>query len=234
MLSIIIPTLNEEEYLPKLLNCLQSQKLKDDEIIVSDGDSKDNTVKIAKKHGCQVIISTKLSPAHQRNKGAQKAKGDLLLFLDADTLLPANFFQSVLKEFKKRKLDVASFYFKLNSNKLTYKIASVFGYINCFLFHRIHPISIGAGILAKKQYHKKIGGFDESLLIGEDHLYSASIKKSGGKFGLIKSRKILFSTRRFKKEGFFKVLFKWYYMTFYFLIRGPIKKKVIKYEFGNY
>ena len=49
-LSIVIPTLNEEKYLPNLLQCIKAQKLNDYEIIVSDGNSIDKTIKIAKKY----------------------------------------------------------------------------------------------------------------------------------------------------------------------------------------
>ena len=54
-LSIIIPTYNEEEYLPNLLKSIESQKFKDYEVIVADANSCDNTVKIAKNYGCTVV-----------------------------------------------------------------------------------------------------------------------------------------------------------------------------------
>ena len=57
MISIIIPTWNEEECLPKLLECIKKQSYKDYEIIVADANSKDKTVTIAKKHGCKIVKS---------------------------------------------------------------------------------------------------------------------------------------------------------------------------------
>ena len=107
MLSIVIPTLNEENYLPRLLNCLKKQKFKDYEIIVADADSKDKTREIAKSFGCRVVKGG--LPSAGKNAGARISKGNLILFLDADVLLPDNFFENTLKEFKERKLCITTF-----------------------------------------------------------------------------------------------------------------------------
>lgn len=234
MLSIIIPTLNEEKYLPKLLECLRQQQYPDKEIIISDGSSTDKTVSIAKSYNCKITINKKRLPARQRNAGAAIAKGDVLLFLDADTLLPANFLREVTKEFQSRKLDVAGFYFTLHSDKLLYRFASLYGYVHCFILQYIHPIAIGAAILSRKSFHNRVNGFKESLFIGDDHEYAKSIQKAGGTYSLIKSKKILFHVRRFEKEGPFTLYCKWVYMAFYYMLKGPIKKPICTYEFGKF
>ena len=82
MLSIIVPTLNEEEYLPKLLESIKKQDFKDYEIIVADAGSEDKTLEIAKKRGC--IITKGGSITVGRNNGAKVARGDIFLFLDSD------------------------------------------------------------------------------------------------------------------------------------------------------
>ena len=91
MLSIIIPCLNEEEYLPLLLESVKKQKFLDYEIILADAGSKDKTLQIAKKYNCKIVPGG--LPSKGRNQGAKKAKGDLLLFLDADVILPDGFFK---------------------------------------------------------------------------------------------------------------------------------------------
>ena len=106
MISIITPTLNEEEFLPKLLKSIKKQKFKDYEIIVADAGSVDKTRKIAKKLGSGVVKGG--LPAVGRNEGAKAAKGELLLFLDADVILPEKFLEKAIREFEKRNLDVAS------------------------------------------------------------------------------------------------------------------------------
>ncbi len=102
MISIITPTLNEEEYLPLLLESIKRQDFKDYEIIVADAGSKDKTLEIAKKFGCKIVPGG--LPAKGRNAGAMVARGDLLFFLDSDVVLTKKFFEKTLAEFNKRCL----------------------------------------------------------------------------------------------------------------------------------
>src|SRR3989344_7060609 len=87
--SVVIPTLNEEKYLPKLLKCLREQLDKDFEVIVVDGSSDDKTVERAE--GVKIIASKKRNVSYQRNLGAKAARGKWLVFLDADVSIPANY-----------------------------------------------------------------------------------------------------------------------------------------------
>lgn len=87
MISIIIPTLNEEVLLPVLLCSVARQGI-EHEIILVDGGSSDATVKIAKEFSCKILNSAKANRAFQMNLGAKAATGEILLFLHADTRLP--------------------------------------------------------------------------------------------------------------------------------------------------
>lgn len=91
MLSIVIPAKNEEIYLPKLLKSIKKQNFCDYEIIVADADSIDRTKEIAQKYRAKVVKGG--MPGRGRNAGAKVAKGEVLLFLDADVLLPQIFFK---------------------------------------------------------------------------------------------------------------------------------------------
>src|SRR5687767_6578001 len=103
MLSIIIPTYNEEEYLPFLLRSIQAQSYKDYEVIIADASSTDKTRAIAAEFGARVVQGG--LPGAGRNRGAEAAKGENLLFLDADVILPDPWFlQMTVGEFEKRKL----------------------------------------------------------------------------------------------------------------------------------
>ena len=82
MLSIVIITKNEEKYLPVILNSFRKQSFHDYEIIISDNHSSDATLEIAKQSNC--IITSGTNPSNCRNNGAGKAKGEILLFIDAD------------------------------------------------------------------------------------------------------------------------------------------------------
>ena len=229
MLSIVIPALNEENYLPRLLNCLKKQSFKDYELIVADGDSKDRTRIIAQTFGCKVVRGG--LPAKGKNEGAKIAKGDLLLFLDADVFLPRDFLYLTLKEFKKRNLDIATFSLVPLSDKRGPKIL--------FNFFYNYPLRIledkwthGAmGILIKKELHKTLGGFDEEIKIGEDHYYVQQGSKLG-KFGVIKTTKIFSSLRRFRREGWIRIGLKYGLTEAYMKLFGPVKKEIFKYEFN--
>jgi len=93
-LSIIIPVLNEAEGLPNLLGHLVPLGGRDIEVIVVDGGSEDGSQQAALRAGAQVICGQR-GRARQMNAGASAAKGDVLLFLHADTLLPPTAWQAV-------------------------------------------------------------------------------------------------------------------------------------------
>ena len=107
MISIIIPTKNEEELLPTLLRSIKKQTLAPHEVIVADAYSDDNTRDIARSFGCKVIDGG--MPGAGRNLGADVATGEFLLFLDADVeLTDPRFLEKSTKEIKKKKLDFAT------------------------------------------------------------------------------------------------------------------------------
>ena len=234
MLSIIIPTLNEEKFLPRLLASIRRQSFSDYEIIVSDGGSQDNTKQIALENNCRFIIDTEhRSPSWQRNNGAAIAQGNILLFLDADTVLQIDFLEKVVTEFISRKLFGGGFYFKFNPNKFSYNFFS--GIYNFFCFFRqfFSPVSVGAGIIARKEAHDLIQGFDPEILLAEDYDYCDRLSHQG-KFRMISACLLLYSSRRLQTEGYFKTGLKWGRMAMFTLFNRRIKKNIIKYDFGKY
>ena len=105
--SFIVPALNEEGYIEKTLKSIKSQKTKlKTELIVVDGNSRDKTVKIAKKYAKVIIQKTK-GIADARNIGARKAKGKLLIFIDADTTLAPDYLKKVWEYMTSKKKVVA-------------------------------------------------------------------------------------------------------------------------------
>jgi len=234
MLSIIIPTLNEEKFLPLLLASIKKQPFSDYEIIVSDGGSTDNTKKIALDNNCRWVEDrVHHHPSWQRNNGAALARGDVIIFFDADTILQDGFLDNVVREFIDNKLFGAGFYIKFNPNKRTYNLYSFLYNFFCFIRQYFAPASIGAGIMARKNIHDLIKGFDTRIYVAEDYDYCYRISRVG-KFRMIKSTKLLYSSRRLQKEGSLVVGLKWGFMALYTLFNFRIKKKIIKYDFGKY
>lgn len=230
MLSIIIPTLNEEEYLPALLSQIKKQTFKDYEVIVADAGSEDKTIKIAATFGCRIAKGG--SVAKGRNEGAKAARGDILLFTDADNIyLPDNFLEVLLVEFKKRNLDVASFPIFPKGNwfdKIAYGLYNWWVRLSQgFLPHATNSV------LVRREIYQKTGEFDEKITIAEDHFYARQAAKFG-KFGFIKTKPVLTSSRRLERDGRLKTYFKYLLAGIYMLFFGPVKSDFFKYRFNHF
>lgn len=230
MLSIIIPTLNEEKHLPLLLESIKKQNFLDCEIIVADANSTDKTLEIAQKYGCKIIKGG--LPGKARNEGAKIATGDLLLFLDADVLLPSDFFANFLKEFENKKFDVATFPLFFTGGTLSMATSRAYNWW-VVITQPFLPHAFGAALLAKKQIYEKIGGFDEAIKLAEDHDFARRAKKIA-KCGIIKSTHIFVSDRRFRADGWLKMCFKYILIEFYMVFVGPIKSDIFSYKFNHY
>jgi len=94
--SIIIPTLNEGGYLATLLDSIRRQSVQDFEILVADSGSEDNTAEVATAAGAWVLAGERKGPGEGRNRGAKAARGELLVFTDADCRWPADLLETVL------------------------------------------------------------------------------------------------------------------------------------------
>lgn len=199
ILSIIIPTYNEEEYLPVLLESIKQQDFSDYEIIVADADSKDNTVKIAEEYGCIVVEGG--MPAVGRNNGAKVAKGDYLLFLDSDLKLTEDYLAKVIYEFKMELLGIAITQMKPLSKKTEDKLLHDLANLFMISVEKIKPHGAGCyGIIAKRELHERCGGFNEELTFGEDTEYIERLAKKE-RFKVLRNAKIGVSTRRLEEEG---------------------------------
>ncbi len=220
MLSIIIITKNEEKMLPRLLDSIKCQDFNDYEIIVSDAKSTDKTRSIAKKYGCRIVEGG--LPSKGRNNGAKAARGDILLFLDADVILPPKFLLKNIKEFNKKNLVFATVDYIPLSHKIIDKI--LHHSYNAFArtIQYISPHAARFCIFCKKNVFFKIGGFNENIRFAEDHAL-VSKYKGHGKFRILNSVPLLVDVRRLDKEGRIGIIKKFVFADLYRLIKGEIK-----------
>ena len=228
MLSIIIPTLNEEKYLPKLLDSIKNQGFRDYEIIVADHSSKDKTRQIAKKYGCRIVDGGK--PPIARNNGAKAAKGNLLFFIDADCIIGNDFFKESLYEIKRKSLDVAGCcVWPLGKKAIDHVAFSLFNFW-IYVTQLFYPNAPGSGIFCEKSLHNKINGFDGKISLSEDMDY---VKRAGkhGKFRVLSSVKTYTSMRRFDHEGRLNLFSKLFLSGLYRLLIGEIKTDKFRYGF---
>lgn len=231
MLSIVIPTLNEENYLPRLLESIKQQIFQDFEIIVADAGSKDQTRALAYSYGCKVVDGG--LPARGRNNGARIAQGEWLLFLDADVVLPLDFLGKAVAEIKKNRLDIATAPVEALSDKKIDKLFHEAYNFYAKLTQSFFTHAPGICIFIRKELHQAIGGFNEQLKLAEDHDYAQRARQAGF-FGLLKSVKVPVSVRRFKKDGHINVALKYIAADTYRLFLGPINSDIFNYRFGHY
>ena len=233
MLSIIIPTLNEERYLSRLLDSIREQHFPDDhEVIVADAGSSDGTVAMALEYGCQDVSGG--LPAKGKNEGAKAARGDILLFIDGDAVLPEGFISSNLSEFERRGLDIAGFllypYGKNASFNLVFDM--FYNWWPALALEKYLPHAAN-GILVKKSLHERMGGFDEEIRIAEDHAYARAGAKIG-RFGVVRSVPTLSAPKRFEFDGWASTYLKYLLCEVHMIFVGPVKSDIFKYRFGHY
>lgn len=199
ILSIIIPTYNEEEYLPILLESIRKQNFKDYEIIIADSNSTDKTRQIAEEYGCKIVEGG--MPAVGRNAGAKVAEGEYLLFLDSDLKLTDDYLRDVLYEFRMERLGIGITQMTPLSEKTEDKILHDMANLFMITVENIKPHGAGCyGIIVKRSLHEKCGGFNEDLNFGEDTDYIERLAKKE-RFKVLRNAKIGVSTRRLEEEG---------------------------------
>lgn len=238
MISIIIPTLNEEGYIGRLLGSIYSQTYREFEVIVVDGNSKDRTQEIVrslkKKHrNLRLLVSDKKSKGFDSNIAAKAAKYERLLFLDADDELQPEFLEKTNKEIKDRKLDLATCYVEPMSVKLIDKFAIMMLNIYIFATKSFKPQAPGYCIFSTKTLHKKIKGFDPDIKVAEDWDYSQRAGKFC-RFGILRSIRIRYSMRRFEEESRPRLFMKYFVMGMYRFIFGEIKTDIFSYKLGEH
>lgn len=230
-LTVVVPTLNEAERLPVLLELLAGQTHPPDAIVVADAGSTDATREIASTAGAIVVQGGK--PARGRNAGAAVAATDLLLFLDADDEPQDDWIELALAEFDARKLAVAAGQVEPLERDAANILACEVVNLYLQLMQYIAPHAPGFCILIRRDLHEQIGGFDETVVLAEDHEY---VQRAAGlgKFRVLRSAPMRTSMRRIEKEGLVTLAFKYLYSELYVVTGRPIREIPFEYEFAAF
>lgn len=210
--SIIIPAYNEELYLPTLLMSLRQAKLVlldqypnyQVEIIVVDNASKDNTRSVAMGYACQVAIEERRNVSSARNRGAQEANGEILIFIDADYRVGMNFLREIVNTFENNN-DIVALGVKVNVEPGDLDpIQRSFANFALFLLRLIKKVSFGVFVFRKGYFHH-LGGFNEEFFAYEDVELHDNIKndlrRKVSKYVVITDTRVYSSGRGFHRGG---------------------------------
>src|SRR6266850_2891079 len=212
-ISVIVPAHNEERYLGETLKSIQRAKefllqkgTVPTEIIVVDNDSTDSTAVVALSFGVSVVKETKRNVARVRNAGASFAKGKVLVFIDADTIVPAQ----LLWRINEVMLSPSCFGGAVDND---YRAAKTLVKIYLQLWRslgKLAGMAQGATQFCRREVYDSMLGYDESLYMGEDVDFYWRMKRFAKRQSrdvcLIEDIQVVPSTRRFDQWPFWRTL----------------------------
>lgn len=210
-LSIVIPAYNEEKYLPDTLDAITRSlaNIPNVELIVVNNQSTDSTRDIALEHGATVVDETEHNIGRVRNTGAAAANGEVLVFIDADTIVFPGVFENILEMMSDERCfggGVAVDYQK------PYRRFWFAMFVKTFTFFgALMKMRGGACVFCRRDIFQAIGGFDETIYVGEDIDFNWRLDKlaltRGGYTALVESPRVSTSSRRFNQMGTARILF---------------------------
>jgi rSAM/selenodomain-associated transferase 2 len=212
-LSVIVPALNEETELPAALRSARAPAVC--EIIVVDGGSSDATVDIARRHA-DVVIGAPRGRARQLDEGARRSRGDVLLFLHADSVLPHGFDRAIVQALGDERVIGGRFDVRLEPGSFLLWLTGEL--LN--LRSRLTRISTGdQAIFVRHGVYDAIGGFPQIPLM-EDIAFSRALKRRG-RIACLRER-VVTSSRRWRRYGVIRtILLMWSLRFLYFCGVSP-------------
>lgn len=234
MISFVIPTKNEEKTVEKTLQCVAGYS-GEHEIIVSDGASTDGTIEIAGRYTDKIAIykgGARQTIAAGRNAGVAIAKGDFIVFLDADVYIPDinSFMEKACGFFKSdARLVALTVSYKVLPENETFSDKLVFNFMN-FCYRILNNVikfggSGGEFQMIRTEIFKKVGGFNETLVSAEDNELFWRLAKIG-RTHFEGSLCIYHSGRREHIIGWPRLLYQWFvgYVTVLLFRKSALKE----------
>jgi rSAM/selenodomain-associated transferase 2 len=211
-ISVIMPVLNEEKAIGRTLTAVMA--LRPHEIIVVDGGSSDRTREIGAQSGAKVLITGR-GRARQMNHGALEATGDVLLFLHADTRLPASGSRDIATALSEPSYVGGRFDVALDSDRWSLKV------VGFMISLRSRLSKVGTGdqaLFVRREIFAELDGFPDMPLM-EDIAFCRMLKRAG-KVACLRS-KVVTSARRWEADGVWRTIFKMWTLKLLFLAGVP-------------
>jgi glycosyltransferase involved in cell wall biosynthesis len=223
--SVIIPAYDEEQYLPETLERIRKALYfvgHPSEIIVVDNDSRDGTKVVAEGFGAKVIPEKEHNISKVRNIGAENSVGDVMIFIDADTLVPDTLFLKITAAMEDEKCFGGAVAVEYGDFKRKWMRFYLMGWK---FWGNVFHMKQGAAQFCRKSVFEKIKGYDQTIFMGEDVEFywrlSDFAKRNKGYLHFIHHPKVITSTRRFDRVGIWKI----FLFTHPIFIRLNWKKK---------
>lgn len=233
-ISIIVPTLNEENHISFLLGSIRNQSCVRFETVVVDGGSRDRTANIAREHNAKVVVLPRCGEFVSRNVGARIAKGKFLLFTCADIVFPEHLFEKIIEKFEKNPGLIA-----LTGSghpfdapilgKIEYAAYNIIRYILSRFPKPLKRFSTSTNFLVvRRDYFEKTGGFDIND-INADGLTGRKLLEMGD-VGFFLDTYVHISARRMKNMGFrdFNKHYLYVFENYFFFLSNTQLLKTMK------
>ena len=208
-LSIVIPAYNEENYLPATLDAINGAITDDVEVIVVDNLSSDATRQIAEERGATVITEMQRNIGKVRNTGAGAASGDVLVFIDADSIVRPGIFEKIIEAAADERCfgGAAAVEYEPIENRVLIQ-----------WFMKLYPIlgnwmkmRGGALQFCRTDVFRDLEGFDATIYVGEDIDFGwrleRLVRERRAHTTFIQEPKVLTSSRRWNRMGFMRLMF---------------------------
>jgi glycosyltransferase involved in cell wall biosynthesis len=234
-ISVVIPALNEEKLLPGMLAQFTRELVAENrlELVVSDGGSSDRTLEIARL-GAHVVVENaggeRQTIAMGRNRGAERASGEILVFLCADTRVAdiGRFFATIRREIGKPGVVALSCPVTVYPEEETAADRAYHGFYN-WLFMMMNRVGMGMGrgechIMLRSTY-RNVGGYAERIAAGEDYELYSRLEKLG-RVLFLRELHVYESPRRYRYFGYARVTSAWFmnFLSVFFLKRSLRKE----------
>lgn len=231
--SVVVPAINEEKLLPGMLAQFTDDLIRRHsiEVIVSDGGSTDGTLEIARTRAHIVVenaLHAKQTIAMGRNLGAAAAHGDLLVFLNADTLVHDidRFFEVAIREAGRPGTAGVTCSVQVYPGEETPADARYHGFYNWF-FYMMNRVGMGMGRgechVIPRAVFRQVGGYADRIAAGEDYDMFRRLRGVGS-VRFIRELLVYESPRRYRRYGYAMVTASWFmnFLSVFFLHRSVL------------
>ncbi|MFA6907866.1 MAG: glycosyltransferase [Candidatus Micrarchaeia archaeon] len=202
-ISVIVPAYNEEKYIGACLAAIERQKFSGTyEVIVGDGDSRDNTQRIARDYGARVVEESFGTPSGGRYIAAKKARGRIFAFTSSDVQPCQGWLQGIYDAFENKEVAWAVGSVKPIEGRFVEEIgAGILNFLAAVLNRAGLAYVNGDNVAARADAYHRCGGFNPKLVTSEDTDLGMKLMRQG-KFAYAGRATVLISMRRVRKWGY--------------------------------